>query len=342
MNFMNTKVIVFGTGGKCEKWIQNLLEIDNDTEIVCFVDNNKEKWNSLFRGKEVLPPEEVKKHENVTIVIASSFYKEISKQLSVEYGVDKGRIVTVEEYYRFRYTKKKYFERYGQNLCEEPKKIKGKIAVYTANIGKYDTLLDPRYVDDSIDYYCYTDDKDYSSKVWKTIYLDENDKRDNALRVRELKFFPEHFLPEYEYSIWVDSKFDILGSLKEYAERYLKEQDLLLFPHFQRDCIYDEAVACIKCNKGNPIILGGQIYEYYNQGFPKHSGLYECGCIVRRHGSRKVQEIMQKWWDEINRYSQRDQIALPYIFWKENYNCDICDMDINRCEYLKVKVHNEK
>lgn len=61
--------------------------------IICFCDNDKDKWGKKFCGLEIIPPENLKTKElsNVNIIIASMYSKEIQNQL-IEYGVKKERI----------------------------------------------------------------------------------------------------------------------------------------------------------------------------------------------------------------------------------------------------------
>lgn len=335
------KILIWGTG-KGSKNATNYILMHKemqDTEIIAYADNNLEMWGIVFLSKKVVSPAEICKLEFDYVVIASVKYEIIKQQCIDDIGIPEYKIITPTELYRKEYARYQYKQRYQEEKDYKPVNNIGKVVVYTANIDNYDILEDPLVTDDDIEYICFTDDKFFISSVWKPIYVEKAENP--VLLARKIKLFPHIYFPEYQISIWVDSKFTILGNMKEYVERYLKENSILCFPHFERECIYDEAVECIKQGKGDPIMIGGQIYQYYNEGFPKNMGLVESGCLVRKHNDNKVQELMQSWWNEIVKYSIRDQISFPYVCWKNKFKYDICDLSINGCRYLKLKGHNK-
>ena len=75
--------------------------------------------------------------------------------------------------------------------------------------------------------------------------------------------------------------------------------------------------------KGDKKEIIKQITSYYSLGYPFDNGLYEGGCIVRMHNNPLIMKIMKNWWDEINTYSMRDQISLPFVFWQNDFIPDI-------------------
>ena len=90
--------------------------------------------------------------------------------------------------------------------------------------------------------------------------------------------------------------------------------------HVLRDCIYEEAEACILYGKGNPKKLGEQINRYKQEGFPEKYGMLEATVIIFNLKSQECKKLMSEWWKEfLNSDSKRDQIALPYILWKNKY-----------------------
>ena len=78
----NKKIVVFGTGGQCRKIIEE-DKIISPKDVAYFVDNNEVKWNDCIYGKQILNPYELNKEDKsqLFIVIASTFYTEIKKQL---------------------------------------------------------------------------------------------------------------------------------------------------------------------------------------------------------------------------------------------------------------------
>ena len=138
----------------------------------------------------------------------------------------------------------------------------------------------------------------------------------------------------------MDGKFEIQNDLREYIKIYEKNEPILCFPHFERDCIYDEAITCLYQNKGNKQKIIGQISEYYRINYPFSGGLYEMGCIVRKHNDDFVKKLMSDWFQETMIYSSRDQLSFPVMCWKNKFHPDICDLYIGKNKWLKVYLHN--
>ena len=59
--------------------------------------------------------------------------------------------------------------------------------------------------------------------------------------------------------------------------------------------------------------------RYNKLNFPDNSGLSENSLIIRKHNDIKCIIFMEKWFNEIKKYSHRDQLSFNYIFWKTGY-----------------------
>ena len=95
-------IVIFGVGTGMKKFT-NKLHIDDEINIVCYVDNSN-KVNNI-NGKKVVLPNEIEKYTYDYIVICSQYYKEIEKQL-LEIGVSKQKILS----YFYYWEDKKYYE----------------------------------------------------------------------------------------------------------------------------------------------------------------------------------------------------------------------------------------
>lgn len=227
---------------------------------------------------------------------------------------------------------KKVLQRYKHNSC-----FTGKGVIYTVLTGNYESLKEPLYKNPEFDYICFTDMPSLQSKTW-TIRVLENAENLNSIRLsRKPKILCHQFLNTYDYSIYVDAKFRITGDLKAYLERYSMGQPMLCFPHYLRDCIYEEAKVCISLNKDNKKNILKQIKRYREEGFPSHYGLIDAGCMVRSHNNVLLKRTMENWWDEFVNGSQRDQLSFPYACWKNQLEYDICSLYSERNEYLHLE-----
>lgn len=84
------KILVFGTGQKTKDWITLYLKkVFCAVEIVGYIDNNENKWNTEFLGKKVYSPNEIKnlEYDKIVICLKEEFYSEVYQQLVLELQV---------------------------------------------------------------------------------------------------------------------------------------------------------------------------------------------------------------------------------------------------------------
>lgn len=193
-----------------------------------------------------------------------------------------------------------------------------KIVIYTAIFGGYDEIQEPLYVNPLMDYYIFTDREVPKNSIWKKIniekYLDISDM-DSYHISKYIKLFPNIFFESYDFSIWVDGTTKIWADLYAYIDR-LNGNVIGMFDNPVHDCIYTEANFLIYYNRVPYELIRRQIADYRKEGYPEHNGMYECTIIVREHNDLKCRKLMLEWWQQINRYSMRDQISFPYVLWK--------------------------
>ncbi|MEJ5177561.1 glycosyltransferase domain-containing protein [Erwinia sp. MYb416] len=218
-----------------------------------------------------------------------------------------------------------------------------KRVVYTAIFGDYDDLLEPDYVDSSIDYICFTNNKSLKSSHWIVKYVDNfNGVTDNARLNRIYKFMPHRFLSDYDESLYIDGNIKIAGkNLSNAFDFALKNKMISIPPHAERECIYEESLACLRLGKGEPDRIKKQMQFYKNEGFPEKYGLYENNIIFRKHGCEKIKTIMEEWLEMITKFSSRDQLSLCYLFWKSNIPCEAFLWGPKFSgKFFKIKFHN--
>lgn len=76
---MMQDIIIFGAS-KLGQYVYDTLK--NRYNIVNFCDNDSKKWSTDFNGIKIISPEVALTVKNATIIVASSYYKEISLQLN--------------------------------------------------------------------------------------------------------------------------------------------------------------------------------------------------------------------------------------------------------------------
>lgn len=363
------EIIIWGTGYQAQKLTEKLAgdsELYTD-HVAAYGDNNESRQGGVFNGAPIIGAGDLSGTGYDYIVIAAAAIREIRQQLISEAGIDPSRIMSPVEYERTCYAALQYRKRYREDVprdkfrevlltpkgtpaaAGEPASQEsattgsaGKpLLVYTIITGQYDNIKDPLVKPDNVTYVCVTNNRNIRSDVWKMVYLDEPQDRQSNLRIsRYYKLFPEKLFGEYERSIYVDGKFLILRDLNTYIDLYQKDAPMLSFPHYCRDCVIDEVAECIKCGNADKKKLLLQAAEYIDSGLPVGFGLFENGCIVRKHHDPDVIQLMELWWQELERHTYRDQLSLPYVVWKTGMQPDICDLNIDHNPWLEYMGHN--
>jgi len=188
-----------------------------------------------------------------------------------------------------------------------------KIVVYTALVGKKSILQEPEWIDDHIDYVCFTDQPGVP-KPWRVRpvrYISDDPNR-NA---KQYKVLPHVFVPGYDLNIWIDANFRITRGFDEIIDAFMGPYDIVLFKHFERSCLYREAEVCARAGLDSVAVIRKQVQRYASEGFPENFGLTECNTILRRY-TRKNRKLNELWWSEIRKGSRRDQLSFMYCVWK--------------------------
>ncbi|MDL2306545.1 DUF616 domain-containing protein [Desulfovibrio sp. OttesenSCG-928-C06] len=190
-----------------------------------------------------------------------------------------------------------------------------KIVIYTALTGDYSRLLPPTALTPGSRYVCYSDKDRETWGVWelRALPFKEADPQSASRRV---KTHPWELFPEADWAIWCDANIIINGDLSGFIEQ-VRESGLPmgLMPHPTRDCLYDEAEACILAGKGNADAIRAQVDHYRAQGCPEHYGLMASGFFVANLRHPQTRPLFETWWNELSRHGKRDQLSLPFAFY---------------------------
>ena len=214
-----------------------------------------------------------------------------------------------------------------------------KLAIYTAIIGEYDTLKNPLYIDKNCDYICFTDNINVKSEIWEIIHVEKDNNLDDVKNARKIKILAHKYLFKYEQSIWIDGSYEIIGSVREYISKYSVNNPMLCLIHPQRHCIYDEANTCISIKKDDEKIISNVIKKYKHENYPPNNGLIASGILYRKHKDFRVINIMEEWWNEVEKFSRRDQLSFNYVCWKKNFYYDEADIDCFKNKYALIYNH---
>lgn len=219
--------------------------------------------------------------------------------------------------------------------------MKNKICVYTCITGDYDNVNELPFKEKGVDYFLFTNNKKITSNSWNVIYINNVANLDNVRLARKIKVLGHDLLKKYDITVWIDGASYIRRSVCEFIDKYcdFKKYDLIGFKHRERDCIYDEALECAKVLKDNKDILKKQISIYKKDNYPRHNGLIESTILFRKNKSTKLSKTMTMWFNEIKKYSCRDQISFNYVAYKTGLKFNLLDFNVFDNDYFGWRKH---
>ncbi len=196
--------------------------------------------------------------------------------------------------------------------------------IYTCITGGYDDLKQPKTIYDDYDYICFSNSI-FSSQVgvWsiKPIFYDAVD---NTRIARYVKHNPHVVIPEYKYSIWIDSNVQIVDNyLKDRVELMISEQSLMAtIQHPNKNCIYEDAREVLKLAREHFFPIYNEVKFLLSESYPPNNGLFETNILFRKHNNLTIVDFSELWWGMICKYSNRDQLCQCYLAWKNNLKID--------------------
>ena len=199
--------------------------------------------------------------------------------------------------------------------------LQKKIVVYTCITGNYDNIIEPLFISNNIDYIMFTDNKEKITSSWQIKNLcgyKELKKMNQIEKNRFIKMNPGFFFEKkYDYSIYIDGNIEVVSDIRKLINCVNYDYGIAMHKHRNRNDIYKEFEVCKLLRKGNIQQMSKQIVSYKKNGFPKNYGMLEANVIVVDLNNKKAKLIMKQWWDEFRKSkSERDQISLIYILWK--------------------------
>jgi hypothetical protein len=193
-----------------------------------------------------------------------------------------------------------------------------KIAIFTALYGNRNTLSDPTVVHDNVDYVAFVDRQHPQCKVWKQVIGPKFTCDNNYQHRRNAKIYkilPNLYSSEYDYYFWVDATHDVVANPFDICKEYLSDNDIALFKHTTRNCTYDEAIEVKRLQLDDSNLIDFQLAFYKRGGMPSGYGLFELPVMVRKN-TQRILDLNLKWWEQICKFSSRDQLSFMYCLWK--------------------------
>ena len=215
---------------------------------------------------------------------------------------------TVGHLYHGDLKDRNYNERYSKLINIKPRRI----VVFTENIGDYDTLKPINKYENTT---CVAFlDKDVEIEGWNIININDyphiSGLKDVKLICKYVRTHPNELLPEHDYSIHIDANMVLTEDPNKIVDEIVETNtEIMVFRHHKRNSIYEEGEKCIESKLDSETIIFDQMEKYRNFGIG--NDLYECGLMLRKN-TKSIKKFDDIWWEEIRRYSKRDQLSFPY------------------------------
>ena len=122
-----------------------------------------------------------------------------------------------------------------------------------------------------------------------------------------------HLFVETDYSIWVDDIARLPESPEGMIKKYLNTHNLAVFGILCSKTIDDQIVKIKRRKKEDPELVDAQVASYHKEGCPLKQA--NATIILRRH-TPEIVCFNLAWWEQICKWSSRDQLSFPYVAWR--------------------------
>lgn len=205
---------------------------------------------------------------------------------------------------------------YSINEIKDMKKV-----VYTVIVGKYEKI---RKIDkqEGWDYYAFIEPYPNKNKSgnWTILKVPEFIKNLPVKEVKKQRYIKTHphlFFQNYSLSLYIDGNINITGNLSEFIMRILKPKyNIFMVEHPERGSINEEFKEVVRLKKDTQRMADIVKEHCQKENYPDDIGLAETNVMVRRHNQNETIELMENWWNEIYKYSHRDQLSFNLVLWK--------------------------
>ncbi len=163
--------------------------------------------------------------------------------------------------------------------------------------------------------YVFSDNSDLPVPEHVTLIHDPLVGLDVNRASRRAKLMPDVYLPPCDWSIYLDNNMSLIADAERLVDFLEGQEDspIYITPHPERDCAFDEAQVCQENNRDDPAVMSAQMQHYAALGFPHNAGLLHGGFLIRRHGHKMLSELGRHWFEQVLRFSRRDQLSFSFV-----------------------------
>jgi len=194
-----------------------------------------------------------------------------------------------------------------------------RIVVYTALFGELQTQLYAPSLEgltDVVDLVAFTDFGSDPTGTWKV----ESGPGCFAHPRMSAKWYrcnSDYLFPDHDIAIWVDASMRVtLAPLIAHAKALMHVAPIAMFPHPERNNIYDECAYSATMPKYDAMAMYAQVHAYRKAGLPDTAGLWATGVRISAGQNSQVAAFNRLWLNECVRWTYQDQLSAPYALWR--------------------------
>ena len=153
---------------------------------------------------------------------------------------------------------------------------------------------------------------------------------------RFFKWHPHVLLKEYDIAIYVDGfQCPNIAYMNDWcgAAEYLINNNKPIFhcKHECNACIYKELIDVVKCQKD--VAERTDIVKQFllSHDYPHNLGLFWNGCyMLNIKHSQNIEKVWKTLWDDMIKFTYRDQTLLMFEYWKMGIRDDLLVVDLRK------------
>ena len=196
--------------------------------------------------------------------------------------------------------------------------------IFTCLFGQYD-ILNPAPTYPGWDTFLITDQilDDYKGWTPKVFPSQPDLKKQSRL----YKILSHRFFPEYDLACYIDANIILLRE---------PPSNPIWGKHYSGRNIFQEARQILALKKESETVIDRQMIFYSNHRRKIIAPLLQNGFFVRRH-AEKINRLHELWWEQVETFSYRDQLSLPYAMHKAEIFCENIVQASESRRYFTIK-----
>ena len=205
-------------------------------------------------------------------------------------------------------------------------------AVFSAVFGRYEDILEqPVAATSEVPFFLFTDDPTLTSDTWTIVPVALALPGDISRSSRKVKMLGDPRFADVSERLWIDNSVLLRADPTDILDTLLADCDLAFPNHSYRTSVLSEMEEVLDLGMDDPARVYEQLHVYLRVApevltvQPSWNGLFA------RRDTPLTRAAMMTWWEQVLRYSRRDQLSLPFAvrglavnrFDLDNFSSDI-------------------